>query len=295
MNRLTNETNTNSESQELQIAELKKSYMSSRGETAKDIEDRLRMMIHDLRSPLLLVKMLMTKLEADLENQKTANNNPNLQIVSDSNSAANTARKLSAPAMNLLSLEEVSALVSACGRMNTLINSSWEAKKPVYIPTRDYLSLDGFKNFIMEKQIEYRNDPGVSIRLQTTPYIEGVAPKFHSFWRLPGLILTRVLSNLINNSVEARRGDKVNITVEIDDDYRISVIDDGVGIPAEMLAKLGTQVITFGKEGLPESGSGMGLYGSHKLLEPYGGIMRIFPVEGGGTKIRIFIPYRINP
>lgn len=105
-------------------------------------------------------------------------------------------------------------------------------------------------------------------------------------------ILSRVISNLLNNSVEALP-DKVGQVIVSLRDYSsqivISVSDNGKGIPDELLAKLGKEMISLGKDNL-ESGSGLGIYNAKQEVESWGGSLIIKSKIGVGTIIEIVIP-----
>ena len=105
-------------------------------------------------------------------------------------------------------------------------------------------------------------------------------------------ILLRVLSNLINNSVESiietgvitvgtRTYESVNI---------ISVIDNGSGMSEEMLKVLGNKGFSSGKE----KGNGLGFYHAKKSIEEAGGSLEVRSRVGVGTMVEIKLP-RANP
>jgi signal transduction histidine kinase len=101
--------------------------------------------------------------------------------------------------------------------------------------------------------------------------------------------LKRVLSNLLNNALEATSaGDRVEVALARDAHGRLClcVTDDGAGIPDDVLPKLARRGATFGKRG----GSGLGLYFAKQAVERWGGSLAIESVRGQGTRVTILLP-----
>ena len=104
--------------------------------------------------------------------------------------------------------------------------------------------------------------------------------------------LQRVLSNLINNSVEAFPEKKGRVTVSVrayKEKVQLTIKDNGSGIPPEVLKKLGEQGVTHGKAGT-ESGSGLGVYYAKSTIEAMGGTFNISSQVDLGTLIDMQIP-----
>lgn len=105
--------------------------------------------------------------------------------------------------------------------------------------------------------------------------------------------LHQVMSQLVENAVKfARRGGTVRLRVKPAlGSVNIFVEDDGIGIPAEFLPKLGRpfeQVETeFCRSG---RGSGLGLAIARALIEMHGGRLRIRSQEGTGTVVLVHLP-----
>lgn len=103
----------------------------------------------------------------------------------------------------------------------------------------------------------------------------------------------RVLSNVINNAVEASdKGSTIVVRLRKEDcGILIEVEDRGRGIPSEVLSKLGQRGATFGKP----TGSGLGLYHAKSCAEGWGGSFEISSVVGTGTTVRITLPATAPP
>jgi anti-sigma regulatory factor (Ser/Thr protein kinase) len=135
---------------------------------------------------------------------------------------------------------------------------------------------------VSEKRIQYYGKSNIVID-------RDLSESYGAFAELNSKEFQRVLSNLINNAVEAIQlpGGRIVVTVKNYDSKKIiTVRDNGVGIPPHILAQLGERGITFGKEGT-ESGSGLGVCHAKKTIESFGGKFAINSQQGVGTEIRI--------
>ena len=92
----------------------------------------------------------------------------------------------------------------------------------------------------------------------------------------------QVIVNLINNALRYGGGKPVDVRLHADSqNARIEVIDQGVGIPEEVLPKIFEPFERGKMEGMP-AGLGLGLYISRQLAEAHGGSLacRSKPNEG---------------
>ena len=93
-----------------------------------------------------------------------------------------------------------------------------------------------------------------------------------------------VFDNLIRNSAEYSEGE-VNVVIEVsqNDGYlQIIYRDDGPGIPKEIR-------LSLFEKGVSTTGGGFGLYLSKKVVEGYGGSIKLIP-QDKGTAYRILLP-----
>ena len=138
---------------------------------------------------------------------------------------------------------------------------------------------------LSEKRLQHKDKTGLKIEFNASPVeIKAlVEPKE----------LQRLLSNLINNSVEAFAGPgKVEVSLSaLDGKVLIEVKDNGKGIPPEILAKLGRKGETHGKAG----GTGLGLYHARVSVESWGGSLKITSKAGKGTTVSITLPAAARP
>lgn len=137
-------------------------------------------------------------------------------------------------------------------------------------------------SLITEKRLQFRSQLGVEIDSRLDPSSYGL------FAAIPSSEFKRVISNLINNAVEALPG-KGLVTVRLaanGDDTEIQVRDNGNGIPPDVLSRLGQRGETHGKPG----GSGLGLYHAKTSIESWGGRLAIDSEPGKGTTVAIHLP-----
>ena len=138
---------------------------------------------------------------------------------------------------------------------------------------------------LAEKRIQHKDKAGVKIEfgLSADGVRAAVDPKE----------LQRIISNLVNNAVEAFEKDgTVSVgLVAADGKVRITVKDDGKGIPPEILAKLGQKGETHGKPG----GTGLGLYHTRTSVESWGGSLEMYSELGKGTAVVISLPAAAKP
>ncbi|MEQ1666122.1 MAG: ATP-binding protein, partial [Bdellovibrionales bacterium] len=85
------------------------------------------------------------------------------------------------------------------------------------------------------------------------------------------------------------------ITVkDLDRAVLLKVSDNGKGIPPEVLKKLGSENISYGKTG-SASGSGIGVYHAKKIIESLGGKFNVLSNLGQGTQVDIILPKAVAP
>lgn len=105
--------------------------------------------------------------------------------------------------------------------------------------------------------------------------------------------LERILSNIINNSIEAVDQSSGHIICSFksyENCFEFAVADNGKGISSHLIDKLGQKGATFGKESHINSGSGLGLFHAKKVLEEIGGRLEISSRLSEGTVVRIQLP-----
>ncbi len=106
---------------------------------------------------------------------------------------------------------------------------------------------------------------------------------------LSSIRIYRMLSNLLNNSLESIQGKAAEIQIivtETMDRYCLQVIDNGCGIPSDVLARLSEEGFSYNKI----NGSGLGLFDAKKSMYEVGGELQIQSKLGLGTHVTLAIP-----
>lgn len=140
---------------------------------------------------------------------------------------------------------------------------------------------------ITEKRLQFESKPGITIDFGL------IKDSYGLFARLQPVEFRRMISNLVNNAVEAL-GDKGAVDVRLAHEEKTIIIivsDDGKGIPPEILSKLGRRGETHGKAG----GSGLGLFHAKSAAEAWGGSLAITSEPGKGTSVTIRLPLAEAP
>lgn len=102
--------------------------------------------------------------------------------------------------------------------------------------------------------------------------------------------LKQVFINLIKNAIEAMpHGGTLTIQVKRQelDQLLIRFIDEGVGIPEEVIAKLGEPFFTT-----KEKGTGLGLMVSYRIIQSHEGSLKFTSQNGEGTTVDVLIPVK---
>lgn len=158
---------------------------------------------------------------------------------------------------------------------------------PIQISSKlnDYLLSALIAPVISEKRIQFASRPQVKIEA----YLESA---YGLFARIDAVEFKRIVSNLVNNAVESLdKNSTITVTLsEVNGNAVLSVQDNGKGIPADILAKLGRKGETHGKI----RGSGLGLYHAKTSVEFWGGSLQLQSEVGKGTLVIIRIP-KSNP
>lgn len=151
-----------------------------------------------------------------------------------------------------------------------------------------YLLSSLIEEIISEKRTQYKKEPDISINKQS------VIEDYDLFAKIVPGQLKRILSNLINNAVEAlpEKSGLVNIALSKERGQAvIRITDSGTGIPSDVISKVGTMGFTYGKEG----GTGLGLYHAIRTLKSWNGSVNIKSKMGEGTEIKLTLPVAAPP
>jgi nitrogen fixation/metabolism regulation signal transduction histidine kinase len=114
-------------------------------------------------------------------------------------------------------------------------------------------------------------------------------------------LISSFLENCIQNaadSIRQARPDSPSVHIEVGEYFqrdhpflRISIYDNGTGIPPDKLDRLGKQSVTS----LKASGNGFGLYSLSNLLKRHGAILYFANQQEGGAMVRLVFPLDLTP
>ncbi|MBI4403652.1 MAG: HAMP domain-containing histidine kinase [Deltaproteobacteria bacterium] len=223
---------------------------------------------HDIRSPLAALESILGKLSQLPEQER-------IIVRSAVNRINDIANTLVAKNQEIKSggesVEELSSPLSTVVEPKSL-ELLWSLIDPI----------------ITEKRMQFRSRIGLDIDGKVD------AASYGLFAEIQPLEFKRMLSNLINNSIEAI-GEKGTVVIDMNTssgkEIRLQVRDDGCGIAPEILSRLGERGETHGKPG----GSGLGLYHARKAVESWRGRFTILSEVGKGTSVNIILPKAYPP
>lgn len=197
------------------------------------------------------------------------------QMAHDIRSPIATLQYLSNNFQNF-SEDDIRLLQSSLKRVNEIANSHLSVSKDKVVTIPDLNNLTELINeLVNEKRAEF---PKLNIEVSLNElFVKCVASD-----------LKRILSNLINNSVEAMENDtpKVRIGTFKKDGFGIVRIEDnGHGIPDEVISKIGHVQVSS-----KVSGNGLGLQHAVEKLRLWNAEFKIRSSDNSGTVIEIIFP-----
>lgn len=200
-----------------------------------------------------------------------------------------SALNLVVGSLNEVPVEKRDLIKNATQRINDIASDLLHKKPAVrqasevvsVLPARVHIS-DLVRSVLAEKQIQAIQD-GVEISDDIDQGDFYAAINMSDF--------SRVISNLLNNSIEACAGrGKVVVSVRgYDEKINVVIRDDGKGMPPEIVARFGSPGMTYGKTG-SSSGSGLGVFHAKKMIESVGGSLFVQSQEGFGTLLTLSLP-----
>jgi PAS domain S-box-containing protein len=101
--------------------------------------------------------------------------------------------------------------------------------------------------------------------------------------------MEQVLVNLVRNAVQSG-GTDITVTVrteQVGDRIRLSVEDDGPGMPEDVMARIFDPFFTTRRE---RGGTGLGLSLAHGLVQEHGGTITVESLPGRGTTLAVDLP-----
>ena len=231
----------------------------------------------------LIQKYLANQIRIDLETQQ-AKTLATLatQVAHDIRSPLSVIRMISAaPDLNTTEAREL--MNSAAIRIDEIAQDLVDTAKrnkisPLELETIDISQV--LNSLVTTKHLEFQNDSSVTIKLQDQEDAKILANKKE---------LNRVLSNLINNSVEAKRKKQIQIDVIVERKNKnivVSVTDNGSGMSQSTIDDIFKGNYQSTKTG--NSGLGLGLKHTLEVVRRMGGHVAITSHLDEGTTITLW-------
>lgn len=189
-----------------------------------------------------------------------------------------------------LSEENRAAIHGATQRIkdiaNSLIKRSFKGSNKVEVSFRleDHLVSEAIDAILIEKKAQFSKRTDLSIKF------ENQFPEAKS--KIDCIEFKRVLSNLLNNAIEAIEGPgEINVRLAKEGNFAsIEVADTGIGIPLKILSRLGERGFSYKRT----EGSGLGLFHAKKTINAFNGQLTIDSIENKGTIVRLYLPLLDN-
>lgn len=260
-----------------EISELSDSIVRLQGDLKKyeeDLKDKAKLDLymkigsqvsHDIQSPLSVLKSIV-------EEQNGLKEQDRVMLRMAVNSINDIANDLSSRSIEQLS------------------SPNHDQNQSMLIGQQHKLLLRALVDaLVSKKRIEYKTSKDI--------VIEAVFSKksYSAFVNVNATSFKRVLSNLINNSIEAFKGVgrvEVVVTVENNKAY-ISVKDNGCGIPQEFQSQIFERGQSFGKKN--DSNSGLGLFHAKQTIESWNGAIHVDSKVNVGTELTLELPLSEPP
>lgn len=222
--------------------------------TAVAIEGLSKQVAHDLRSPLGALKIVGTRLALPFDN-----------LTGDSQALVQVLQS---------SIVRISQITEDLLGQNRNTN----AASP----------FDVIKTVIQEMKFS-AEEKGVRLVLKE-PDAQVGAPPLKLSSKIQAQDLARVVSNLIQNAIEAPAANQVTIEPRrISNSYEIEITDNGTGIPRKNWRMLGQKGFTFGKT----RGNGLGISHAKEWTDSVGGKLQVrtsLNSQTRGTSIVLTLP-----
>ena len=142
-------------------------------------------------------------------------------------------------------------------------------------------------NVVQEKQVRMGESANTDIKISCSDEDKKV------YLLVDDIELQRVLSNIIENSIDSFiEPGKILIEMKVENaKIKISITDNGKGIPENILNKVGQKGFSFGKK----NGEGLGLYSAIKKIKDWNGTLNIHSNNNAGTQVKIALPGALRP
>lgn len=215
--------------------------------------------VHDIRSPLASLLMIVKSCQAIPEEQRIALREAAMHINDIANHLLNHYKK----------------------ENKTQDEIIVESTEPTLLSVL-------LSQVLTDKKYQYRNLP--------IQWLEKISTNsYFAFVRAAPASFKRMLSNLINNAVDAFEGKSGNITIQLEADVlnvKIKIIDNGKGMPQCLLDKLNQRIPTSYDK---KSGHGIGMTQVWDSLKLHHAELEVISAVGEGSSFTLTLPKVNSP
>lgn len=202
-------------------------------------------------------------------------NNPLTALTLQARKLRERAGELALPSDVTASLEQID---EAAARMSAIIGDLLFMARPVEQP-QSHVDLSAIVASTLSLMRAGREKlPAITVDVQDLPPIRGYASK-----------LAQVFFNVLRNAlqaVEGRPNGEIRILGRVvDPNVEITIVDNGPGIPKEILPRIAQPFFTT-----RPGGTGLGLWMSQSIAELHGGSLEVKPAPGEGTAVVLVVP-----
>lgn len=182
-----------------------------------------------------------------------------------------------------LTISDVAKIRMSFDRLDSILQETELKKNSGEKSNENFDLLRSVKEVVDEKMLIQEKKIKVNFINNEDEVVFIVANKSH---------IQRIISNLLNNSIEAtKKIAQINITLKIENELiKLIIHDNGPGFPESILSSLGKVRASHGKEALLESGSGIGLLHASQYIKSIGGEIE-FSNRDIGAQITISLKY----
>ncbi|HEY0735609.1 MAG TPA: ATP-binding protein [Herpetosiphonaceae bacterium] len=139
---------------------------------------------------------------------------------------------------------------------------------------------------LIERAVDETQLTSASHRIDWTPAYDELIVNGDEGW------LEQVIQNLLNNAVKySPAGGRIAVAVEVEDHIaRVSVADQGIGIPQTAQARLWEPFYRAANASKQSRGFGIGLFIVHEIVRRHGGSIAVQSVEHKGSTFTVSLP-----
>lgn len=227
------------------LERMREDLLNSSLERTSSLEAVSAKVAHELKNPLAAVKALVQLLSSNAQDER--------------------------------SRQRLEVVRSEIARMEQIMSEYLSFSRPLQDLRPEAIDLAELADNVMAVLEARASDAGVTLSRTGGPANVVADPRR----------LKEALLNLVSNAIEATPGGgRVELLVQPrPGEAEVVVRDDGKGIPAEYLARVGTPFFT-----MREGGTGLGVLLAKTVVAQHGGQLTFDSLEGRGTSVTLRLP-----